>query len=1383
MSGRFPEAPRKVSSGLGSNQELLVKTCQSIGTIETAIGPRTLTRAGAVFEPNAGDGVFPGDTIETGPNGTVDLRFVDGTRFVLSSSSHVVLEDFVHGSGGSLHSALLNLAHGAFAFIVGRIARSDGLTINTPLASIRSRSSGSGVGILSLAALTFAAIEDSQAGPSGVTFFDEGEIRPQDSAHGVFELRTKGPNPTTIWVDDPGETVVLDKSGSSTSVTNSATEMNRLQLAQQNALANYVLGLSGPTQSTTGGSSTPPTDISNPLLQPINFIPLINTGPTQGTPLAPLTIPSTDPAITPPTPPTLSTFPTLTVAAASGHENSAIALAIDAHPAPADSASATLTITVSDLQGGSLNHGTPNPNGSYTLTVAQLIGLTYTPASEFTGTVTLTVTVTDTDPSSHTSATSTTQTLAVTVNPVAATPSLAVTAASGNEGSAIALSINASQVESDLATANLTITVSGLQGGSLNHGHLNNDGSYTLTVADLTGLTYTPASELTGTVNLSVTATDTEPSSGTSASTALQTLAVMVGPTADAPNLAAPPTLSVNEGASVALGITASAVESDQQAPTIKITGVPSDATLSAGTLNPDGSWSLAAAQLTGLTLTTGESTHSITLTVTATDTEAGSPQTTQSSQTTINVTVNETADAPNLTAPPMLTGTINSPILLNISSSAAETDQQTPTITISGIPAGASLTDANHDTFTISNGAVTLTSLSELNGLALVASSSATATLQVTATDHESNSSASSSATISVTVISEDSVTVTGAPAVGQTVIATFNDTDNDGIAIKYQWYRDGVAISNATQQTYTVQQVDAGHAISVAYSDSDGPIEATSTPVPVENPLIVASSQLSWKNTGTGDWSTQGRWGNQTSNNQTLPTSSNDCIISPGTATVTSPDVAHSLTMSAGAIVEDIVNKGVTGNLTLNGGTGGLTIFGGANFELWGGTLNAGTIYLYNNGILSTQGNYTQAGALGETIWNAGTVEVMSGALQITGIVGGPGTWQIDSGTSLTFSGPGTNAPNVTFANNNLDTGALVIASGTLFTLPVSVSGFTAAGGNSDSIDLQGVNFNSGRFSEHYDSTTGMLTVSDGSNGQTLQLMGFTGTLHFSSDGANGTLITDPPAASSTPIADASSSEGSHINEAVSGNGTGAAAALHGSIHDGSTTPITGVSTAVGAGAIDSTAMSDPGAPVFAGAAGTEATIFNHSGALSGSDRVHPTDINSAANGIAGVDDSNSGIDPAAHALHNDFLKLAGDNTNATWSLSGEGSASNSTGQPPSDGVTGAFDRSIHVGLSPSTAIGQHPDLGSAAQQDVFTFAATFGQAGNGHFGSVLDQSHSQQLFDGHFNNSAAHTITEILAQAAQVAPATIMHGPELGTGISDVHKENPLTHYFHV
>ena len=83
------------------------------------------------------------------------------------------------------------------------------------------------------------------------------------------------------------------------------------------------------------------------------------------------------------------------------------------------------------------------------------------------------------------------------------------------------------------------------------------------------------------------------------------------------------------------------------------ISGVPADATLSAGTQNPDGTWSLSAAQLSGLTLTAGESTHSITLTVTATDTET---DTSAFATKTINVTVNEQADAPNLTAPATLT-------------------------------------------------------------------------------------------------------------------------------------------------------------------------------------------------------------------------------------------------------------------------------------------------------------------------------------------------------------------------------------------------------------------------------------------------------------------------------------------------------------------------------------------------------------------------------------------------------------------------------------------------------------------------------------------------------------------------------------------------------
>src|SRR5262249_27682711 len=139
---------------------------------------------------------------------------------------------------------------------------------------------------------------------------------------------------------------------------------------------------------------------------------------------------------------------------------------------------------------------------------------------------------------------------------------------------------------------------------------------------------------------------------------------------------------------------------------------------------------------------------------------------------------------------------------------------------------------------------------------------------------------------------------------------------------------------------------------------------------------------------------------------------------------------------------------------------------------------------------------------------------VEVISGALQIAGIVGGAGTWQIDSGTTLTFSGVGTNAENVHFANNNLDTGTLVIASGTTFT--GTISGFAAAGGSSDRIDFQGIKFAS--LSHPFDGATGQLTISDGTNSNTFFLSGFTGILHFSDDGSGGTLITDPPADSAS-------------------------------------------------------------------------------------------------------------------------------------------------------------------------------------------------------------------------------------------------------------------------
>jgi hypothetical protein len=59
--------------------------------------------------------------------------------------------------------------------------------------------------------------------------------------------------------------------------------------------------------------------------------------------------------------------------------------------------------------------------------------------------------------------------------------------------------------------------------------------------------------------------------------------------------------------------------------------------------------------------------------------------------------------------------------------------------------------------------------------------------------------------------------------------------------------------------------------------------------------------------------------------------------------------------------------------------------------------------------------------------------------------------------------------------------------------------------------------LNFNSGQFSDSYDSSIGIMTLSDGTNTETLQFVGFKGDInnfHFAEDAnGTGTLITDPP------------------------------------------------------------------------------------------------------------------------------------------------------------------------------------------------------------------------------------------------------------------------------
>ena len=184
-----------------------------VGQIETVVGSCSLTRPGGdPFQAKPGDPICRGDILETTAGGKIGIRFIDGTAFNLSDSARAVVKEF--GGDGNEPSALFDISRGTFAFIAGEMAKHGRLRIETPFASIRGRAQSGGIGMLSLASLFFAALENAQA--SGPTFVstlatpllgtEDGIINIRESSDiinaqfGIIELTVGG---QTIFIDNP----------------------------------------------------------------------------------------------------------------------------------------------------------------------------------------------------------------------------------------------------------------------------------------------------------------------------------------------------------------------------------------------------------------------------------------------------------------------------------------------------------------------------------------------------------------------------------------------------------------------------------------------------------------------------------------------------------------------------------------------------------------------------------------------------------------------------------------------------------------------------------------------------------------------------------------------------------------------------------------------------------------------------------------------------------------------------------------------------------------------------------------------------------------------------------------------------------------------------
>jgi ferric-dicitrate binding protein FerR (iron transport regulator) len=78
--------------------------------------------------------VYRNETVQTGPTGVLEIKFLDQTRLALGSNSSVKLDRFVY-SGGQASDVVVGLSKGVFRFATG-VSRKKAYWIETPLAGI-----------------------------------------------------------------------------------------------------------------------------------------------------------------------------------------------------------------------------------------------------------------------------------------------------------------------------------------------------------------------------------------------------------------------------------------------------------------------------------------------------------------------------------------------------------------------------------------------------------------------------------------------------------------------------------------------------------------------------------------------------------------------------------------------------------------------------------------------------------------------------------------------------------------------------------------------------------------------------------------------------------------------------------------------------------------------------------------------------------------------------------------------------------------------------------------------------------------------------------------------------------------------------------------------
>lgn len=111
---------------------------ETIGVVDNSEGTATITRGGKVLAAERGTKLVVGDTLSTGPDGSMGLILRDNSTLSLGPESNLVIRKFLFSPGEEKLGLMARLSRGTMAYLSGLIGKlaPESVRFETPTSTI-----------------------------------------------------------------------------------------------------------------------------------------------------------------------------------------------------------------------------------------------------------------------------------------------------------------------------------------------------------------------------------------------------------------------------------------------------------------------------------------------------------------------------------------------------------------------------------------------------------------------------------------------------------------------------------------------------------------------------------------------------------------------------------------------------------------------------------------------------------------------------------------------------------------------------------------------------------------------------------------------------------------------------------------------------------------------------------------------------------------------------------------------------------------------------------------------------------------------------------------------------------------------------------------------